>query len=113
MYKKLTSISAFVSAVDNNGNVAKTELEITITDANDNSPKFTEPVNSLDLIEGQPIGTHIFTASANDEDIELNGQIKYRIIGSEPIRAKYLFDIEEDTGRVIIKQEVKRQEFST
>ena len=96
---------------DRGGKKAQTELEISIADANDNPPRFEEESVEIEILEGKPVGSLIFKATAFDADIGENAEIKYKIVGAQPIQGKYLFEIEPDTGRVVTVKDIKRQDF--
>ncbi|CAN2390138.1 homophilic cell adhesion via plasma membrane adhesion molecules [Pristimantis euphronides] len=54
-------------------------LKVDISDANDNSPRFTQSVDTIYIKENNPPGSHIYTASASDPDIGQNSFISYSI----------------------------------
>ena len=97
---------------DRGGRKAQADLDISIADANDNPPLFKEDTFEIEILEGRPVGSLIFTAEAFDADIGVNAEIKYKIVGAQPIQAKYLFEIEPESGRVISIKHIKRQDFA-
>ncbi|XP_073424167.1 protocadherin alpha-4-like isoform X6 [Dendrobates tinctorius] len=54
-------------------------LKIDISDANDNAPRFVLSVDTIFIMENNPPGSHIYTASASDPDIGQNSFITYSI----------------------------------
>jgi len=58
-------------------------------------------------------GVKLVAASAFDRDIGVNGEVSYKIVGAEPIQAKYLFEIEPASGNVRTIKDVRRQDFAT
>ncbi|XP_044133362.1 protocadherin alpha-3-like [Bufo gargarizans] len=58
--------------------ISKT-LKIDISDTNDNVPRFVQSVDTIFIKENNPPGSHIYTASAYDPDIEQNSFITYSI----------------------------------
>ncbi|XP_075131522.1 protocadherin alpha-13-like [Leptodactylus fuscus] len=54
-------------------------LKIDVSDANDNAPRFIQPVDTVYIKENNPPGSHIYTASAFDPDIGQNSFITYSI----------------------------------
>ncbi|XP_053575571.1 protocadherin alpha-8-like [Bombina bombina] len=52
---------------------------IDISDVNDNVPEFLQSVNTIFLKENNPPGSHIYTVSATDPDINQNSFITYSI----------------------------------
>ncbi|XP_053575572.1 protocadherin alpha-6-like [Bombina bombina] len=58
--------------------VSKT-IKVEISDVNDNAPGFLESVNTIFLKENNPPGSHIYTVSASDPDINQNSFITYSL----------------------------------
>nr|XP_061793138.1 protocadherin beta-16-like [Nerophis lumbriciformis] len=52
-------------------------IHVTVLDANDNVPVFSEPVYKASLPENSPIDTLVMTVSASDADDGLNSKITY------------------------------------
>ncbi|CAC5361087.1 PCDHD1 [Mytilus coruscus] len=71
-------------------------LNIYIADENDNSPEFQQKSYIYKVPENIPIGTYIFAAEANDQDIGKNGEIVYEII---PNHCGFIIDA--NTGEVM------------
>ncbi|XP_061899897.1 protocadherin beta-16-like [Entelurus aequoreus] len=74
-------------------------IQITVLDANDNTPVCSQPVYKVDVPENSPEGTLITTVSANDADAGLNGDVTY----STPhvtVEAKQLFHVNVRTGGI-------------
>lgn len=53
------------------------DVEIVITDANDNGPKFETSTYEAEVAENEPLGTTIVRVHAADPDDGLNGQVRY------------------------------------
>ncbi|KAJ1128038.1 hypothetical protein NDU88_006430 [Pleurodeles waltl] len=56
-----------------------TTLTVRVSDANDNSPRFAQPSYSKHLTENNVPGTHLFTISAADSDLQENGYLTYSL----------------------------------
>ncbi|KAK4875010.1 hypothetical protein RN001_011432 [Aquatica leii] len=56
-----------------------TDVEISVTDVNDNFPVFKQPLYSGSVLEDALIGTSVVQVSATDADIGLNGRIRYTL----------------------------------
>lgn len=56
---------------------ATVEVDITITDANDNPPTFVNVVSKILVSESALPGTPVFTVLATDRDIGVNSQVNY------------------------------------
>lgn len=76
-----------VTARDN-GNPAlsdTTDIEISVTDVNDNAPVFLKPAYVGSVPEDAVVGTSVLQISATDADIDLNGRVRYTL--SEGVEA--------------------------
>ncbi|XP_031351868.1 protocadherin-like wing polarity protein stan isoform X2 [Photinus pyralis] len=56
-----------------------TDVEISVTDVNDNFPIFKQPLYTGSVLEDALIGTSVVQVSATDADIGLNGRIRYTL----------------------------------
>ncbi|XP_029368001.1 protocadherin beta-16-like [Echeneis naucrates] len=72
---------------------------ITVLDANDNAPVFSQSAYRATVLENAPEGTVITSVTASDADRGLNGRIKYSITNSLD-QAHALFHINEDNGEI-------------
>uniref|UniRef100_A0A5F7ZWY3 Protocadherin Fat 3 n=1 Tax=Macaca mulatta TaxID=9544 RepID=A0A5F7ZWY3_MACMU len=57
----------------------KTQVTISIEDANDHTPEFQQPLYDANVNESVPVGTSVLTVSASDKDKGENGYITYSI----------------------------------
>ncbi|XP_053180432.1 protocadherin gamma-A11-like [Scomber japonicus] len=71
------------------------QIHITVLDANDNAPVFTQTVYKASVKENSPTGTLITKVSASDADKGSNGEVSY-IIGNSIRSISELFHITED-----------------
>ncbi|XP_030612451.1 cadherin-18 isoform X2 [Archocentrus centrarchus] len=60
-----------------------TTINITLTDVNDNPPKFPQKNYQLYVPESAQVGKPVGKIKANDEDLGINADIRYSIINSE------------------------------
>ncbi|XP_029113263.1 protocadherin gamma-A10-like isoform X18 [Scleropages formosus] len=76
-------------------------INITVLDANDNIPVFTQSVYKISLPENSPLGTLVVTVSATDADEGANGQVTYEFsrISDEEIN---LFRLNHETGEITL-----------
>ena len=58
-------------------------LAVTVTDRNDNPPRFIQPVYAGSLTEDEPIGTSILTVEASDMDTGSNAEITFSTNSTE------------------------------
>ncbi|XP_063784883.1 protocadherin gamma-B1-like isoform X5 [Pseudophryne corroboree] len=80
-------------------------IKIIITDANDNSPMFTEEIYKAIVKENTPINTTVLSVFANDQDEGSNAQITYSL--SETSGNAHLmgtFSINSKKGDITINQ---------
>lgn len=83
----------------------ESQLEIIITDLNDNAPKFSMESYSVALPEDAEIGTLVTKVHATDDDIGANRKIKYSFIDSY----KDHFKIASDTGIITLAKPMDRE----
>nr|XP_048285821.1 cadherin-10 [Myodes glareolus] len=78
-----------------------TTVNITLTDVNDNPPRFPQNTIHLRVLESSPVGTAVGSVKATDADMGKNAEVDYRIIDGD---GTDMFDIitEKDTQEGII-----------
>ncbi|XP_051945075.1 protocadherin Fat 1 [Xyrauchen texanus] len=79
-------------------------LDITILDANDNSPEFLQHEYSVDISEDTDVGTAIIQLEARDRDLGVNGIVRYSFLTKTD-----KFIIHEETGFVTVKSPLDRE----
>ncbi|MEQ2190011.1 Cadherin-18 [Goodea atripinnis] len=60
-----------------------TTINVTLTDVNDNPPKFPQKNYQLYVPESAQVGKPVGKIKANDDDLGVNADIRYSIINSE------------------------------
>ncbi|XP_051275366.1 protocadherin beta-16-like [Dicentrarchus labrax] len=75
------------------------QIHVTVLDANDNSPVFTQPIYRARLQENSPRGTLLMTVNALDIDNGSNGLVTYSI-SSSTVGILNHFEIDENSGDV-------------
>ncbi|XP_074529698.1 protocadherin gamma-A4-like isoform X15 [Halichoeres trimaculatus] len=80
------------------------QIHITVLDANDNAPVFTQNVYKSSVKENSPKGTLITKVSASDADKGSNGEVTYVIVNSMRSTSK-LFNITKD-GNLILNDHI-------
>ncbi|XP_063046152.1 protocadherin gamma-A11-like isoform X3 [Engraulis encrasicolus] len=78
------------------------EIRITVLDANDNAPVFTQHVYRVSASEHSPKGTRLTTVSATDSDDGSNSIVTYSLTRST-VGTSALFQIDRYTGEIILK----------
>ncbi|XP_036933401.1 protocadherin beta-16-like isoform X36 [Acanthopagrus latus] len=75
------------------------QILITVLDANDNAPVFTQPIYKGTVAEKAAKGTVVTTVSASDADHGLNGKISYAITNTfDDVRQMY--EVNEENGEL-------------
>uniref|UniRef100_A0A3Q3L990 Cadherin domain-containing protein n=1 Tax=Mastacembelus armatus TaxID=205130 RepID=A0A3Q3L990_9TELE len=74
-------------------------IHVTVLDANDNAPVFSQAVYKASLPENSPLETLVITVSATDADEGVNGEITY---GFNHVSGEYnnVFSLQPKTGEV-------------
>ncbi|TMS17112.1 Protocadherin-1 [Larimichthys crocea] len=84
-------------------------LRVTVTDQNDNAPKFERNHYEAELPESSPQGHSVLQVRANDADTGTNGEIDYSLHqASETVQR--LLRIDRSTGIIYVKNTVDREE---
>ncbi|XP_071025864.1 protocadherin gamma-A12-like [Oncorhynchus clarkii lewisi] len=84
-------------------------IHVTVLDANDNKPVFSQTVYKVRLPENSPTGTVVVAVSANDEDEGANGEVSYEFNRISDKAAK-LFSIDKNTGEIKVQGPIDYEE---
>ncbi|XP_036069814.1 protocadherin beta-1-like, partial [Oryzias melastigma] len=76
-------------------------IVVTVLDANDNAPVFTQQTYKATVTENSPKGTIVAAVTASDADQGSNSRITYSITNIA-VHYKHLFGIDEKNGKVIL-----------
>ncbi|NXG05836.1 PCDGA protein, partial [Sakesphorus luctuosus] len=87
-------------------------VRVTVVDANDNAPKFSQEEYTVRVPEDVPFGTVLVTVTAADADEGLNGYVKYSFHKISE-RATELFHLDSETGEISIKDDLDFEEISS
>uniref|UniRef100_A0A8C1AH09 Cadherin domain-containing protein n=1 Tax=Cyprinus carpio carpio TaxID=630221 RepID=A0A8C1AH09_CYPCA len=77
-------------------------IHVTVLDANDNAPVFSQAVYKVSLPENAPLDTVVVTVSATDADEGQNGEVSYEF-GHLSESAKETFSLDHQTGQIGVK----------
>ncbi|XP_049897617.1 protocadherin gamma-A2-like isoform X29 [Epinephelus moara] len=101
--EKQEQISLVLTAVDGGEpQMSGTMLiVITVLDANDNAPVFTQPTYKATVTENSPKGTVVATVTASDADQGSHGKITYSITNALDDVSK-VFEVNEENGEVTV-----------
>ncbi|XP_020483536.2 protocadherin beta-16-like [Labrus bergylta] len=86
-------------------------VEISVLDANDNAPVFTQEVYKVTITETAPKGTILCTVSAVDADQGSNGKVSYSITNTLD-DVPSLFQIDEENGLVTLSRKLDYEKTS-
>ncbi|XP_059215274.1 cadherin-11 [Centropristis striata] len=79
-----------------------TEVKITLTDVNDNPPKFPQSVYSMSISEDKVPGEEVGRLKAKDPDLGDNGMVKYRILDGDGV-GMFELSTDSETREAVIK----------
>ncbi|CAL8270458.1 unnamed protein product [Boreogadus saida] len=71
-------------------------IDVTVLDANDNAPVFSQAVYEASLPENSPLKTHVITVSATDADEGVNGEVTYGF-NKMSEKSRKLFSLDQKT----------------
>uniref|UniRef100_A0A3Q3IMZ7 Cadherin domain-containing protein n=1 Tax=Monopterus albus TaxID=43700 RepID=A0A3Q3IMZ7_MONAL len=90
-------------------------ITVHISDVNDNSPHFSEPVVNVYVRENSDVGLIIKTVSASDADTDENGQVRYSFVDKNrhvvPVSA--MVTINSETGDIVSLQSFNYEQMKT
>ncbi|XP_038652249.1 protocadherin beta-8-like isoform X14 [Scyliorhinus canicula] len=89
------------------------QVSIIVKDANDNAPVFLQSVYRVTLLETTAAGTGVIRLNATDLDNGPNGEITYSLSGHTSARARELFEVDSNTGEIILKGQLDYEEVKT
>lgn len=98
-------LTAHVQDRDKTSWECSSQIEILISDLNDNAPRFSMPSYSAMLPEDVEVGTLVTKVHATDDDIGINRKVKYEFIDS----ANDHFIIAPDSGIVTLAKPLDRE----
>ncbi|XP_031654404.1 protocadherin gamma-A12 isoform X29 [Oncorhynchus kisutch] len=84
-------------------------IHVTVLDANDNAPVFSQAVYKASLPENSPLGTVVVTVSATDADEGVNGEVTYEFSRISDI-ARKIFALDQTTGEIRLIGEIDFEE---
>uniref|UniRef100_A0A8C1J0K4 Protocadherin beta-1 n=1 Tax=Cyprinus carpio TaxID=7962 RepID=A0A8C1J0K4_CYPCA len=86
------------------------QINVKVTDSNDNSPVFEQASYVVEIPENSPPGTVLIDLNATDPDEGINGQVTYSFSCYVSDRIKELFSIDPRTGVVKIQGKIDFEE---
>ncbi|KAM4732192.1 protocadherin gamma-A12-like [Anableps anableps] len=86
-------------------------IHVTVVDANDNAPVFTQAIYKATVPENSPPDTIVITLSATDADEGLNGEVTYKF-GHVSDHDTSLFFIDPKSGQIKVMGEIDFEEIN-
>ncbi|XP_012936384.1 cadherin-23 [Aplysia californica] len=101
-----------VIAVDGGDRSTSAQLQVKVTDQNDEAPVFSSDVYETSLKEGEYVFSHQITVHANDGDQEgtNNSKVFYKIESSIPSSVITQFHLDQASGLLTVKTPLKYEE---
>uniref|UniRef100_A0A5S6QNB3 Cadherin domain-containing protein n=1 Tax=Trichuris muris TaxID=70415 RepID=A0A5S6QNB3_TRIMR len=93
------NITIKAAACGQSTKTASREVQIRITDVNDNVPQFESPLYTVQVSEKTPPGTAVIRVQAFDPDQGANGQVRYGLV-AEDASYQHWFSIDSQTGLI-------------
>ncbi|XP_058671553.1 protocadherin gamma-A10-like, partial [Ammospiza caudacuta] len=87
-------------------------IRVTVVDANDNAPVFSQAEYTVRVPEDVPVGSVLVTLTATDADEGLNGQVKYSFHKISDQASEH-FNLDSDTGEIYVKDDLDFEEISS
>ncbi|XP_019724390.1 protocadherin gamma-A11-like [Hippocampus comes] len=87
-------------------------IHVTVLDANDNAPVFSQPVYKASLPENSPLDTLVIIVSANDADEGINSEISYAFDHASDDNIN-IFSLHPKTGEVRVTGVVDYEKMSS
>ncbi|NWT14474.1 PCDGA protein, partial [Vireo altiloquus] len=84
-------------------------IRVTVLDANDNAPVFSQAEYTVRVPEDVPVGSVLVTVTATDADEGLNGNVKYSIKKITE-KASQIFQLDADTGAITLLRSLDFEE---
>ncbi|XP_056312425.1 protocadherin Fat 4 [Danio aesculapii] len=83
-----------------------TDLGITVTDINDNSPIFSKQQYETTVFEDAEVGADVVVVMATDKDDGLNAVVSYHIVNQQPPSDTPVFNIDSDSGSITLAEKL-------
>ncbi|NXD59864.1 PCDGA protein, partial [Corvus moneduloides] len=87
-------------------------IRVTVLDANDNAPVFSQAEYTVRVPEDVPVGSTLVTVTATDADEGLNGQVKYSF-KKKKAASSQVFSLDSETGAITLGQNLDFEEGKT
>ncbi|XP_053734394.1 protocadherin alpha-3-like [Synchiropus splendidus] len=85
-------------------------IQIIVTDVNDNTPVFSKPLYKVSVYEGGAHGSAVIQLNATDLDEGMNGKIVYSFVKRGKVDPSVMFDLNPETGVIALKGSLDHEE---
>ncbi|XP_055782673.1 protocadherin alpha-2-like isoform X23 [Salvelinus fontinalis] len=87
-------------------------ITVRVSDVNDNTPRFSEPIIHVYVKENSPVGDVIYTMSAFDPDSDENAKMTYSLLDTS-VSISSSVNINSDTGDIVSLQSFNYEDIKT
>uniref|UniRef100_U3IDL7 Cadherin domain-containing protein n=1 Tax=Anas platyrhynchos platyrhynchos TaxID=8840 RepID=U3IDL7_ANAPP len=84
-------------------------IRVSVLDANDNAPMFSQAVYAVHVPEDVPVGSTLVTLTATDVDEGINGDVKYSLKTATDV-ASETFHLDHETGSIMLVRSLDFEE---
>ncbi|XP_027764469.1 uncharacterized protein LOC114071012, partial [Empidonax traillii] len=84
-------------------------IRVTVVDANDNAPVFSQAEYTVRVPEDVPVGSTLITVTATDADEGMNGNVRYSL-KKETDMALDIFHLDSETGEITLMRSLDFEE---
>ncbi|NXE42702.1 PCDG9 protein, partial [Ptilorrhoa leucosticta] len=84
-------------------------IRVTVLDANDNAPVFSQAEYTVRVAEDVPVGSTLVTVTATDADEGPNGHVKYSLKAITE-KASHIFQLDAESGEITIVRSLDFEE---
>ncbi|XP_066524872.1 protocadherin alpha-8-like [Hoplias malabaricus] len=78
-------------------------INITVLDDNDNRPKFSQEIYSVEIQENSPLGSFVVRVNATDEDEGQNGEVIYSFVKNLDKEIYDVFALDKNSGVITVQ----------
>ncbi|XP_027766402.1 protocadherin gamma-A12-like, partial [Empidonax traillii] len=84
-------------------------IRVTVVDANDNAPVFSQAEYTVRVPEDVPVGSTLVTVTATDPDEGINGHMKFSYQALS-VKASQIFQLDAETGEIMLMRNLDFEE---
>ena len=84
------------------------DINIVVSDSNDNSPQFTQDIYEVTVPEDMLVGVVICTVTAEDADLGTSGHVQY-VMSPQSAQWSHVFSVDNGTGEIRLIQSLDHE----